>query len=41
MLAHIDWLELVKFWNNGADGDSLQQRLYFEEFRHGITGGFK
>lgn len=39
MLANIDWLALVKFWNNGADGNSQQQRLYFEEFRHGVTGG--
>lgn len=40
-LEGLDWNAITKEWNNGADGDAEEQRLYFDEFNHAILGGFR
>lgn len=35
----MNWEGMARLWNNGADGDSESQRVYFDEFSIGLTGG--
>ena len=41
-IGGVDWVALVKLWNNGADGmaPDHRQRLFFDEFNSNLTGGF-
>lgn len=37
--ARLDWEAIARLWNSGADGNSPNQRIYFDEFAIGLTGG--